>query len=1174
MSAYVGIAGALKRRTVRIMKLTAVLLTLAFLQVQANGLGQEVTLNVKGEKLEKVLSLIEKQTGYVFFTTADLLKKARPVTIQVRNEALSRTLDLCFKDQLLDYVIQGKTISVVERKAVPVSNPTSVNTDQFKKVNIIGRVLNEKDEPVAGATVMVKGSTYATATDEKGEFRLDEIEESSTLIITGANIETNEVKIRGRENVAIKVQSKIGINEAVVVTVNTGYQTFKPNEITGSVATISKEQLDQRIAPDVISKLEGITSGLAFNKKVDGTSALRVRGESTIFANPNPLIVIDNFPYDGDINNINPNDIESITVLKDAAAASIWGVQAGNGVIVIVTKKGKLKKPFRLELTSNLTITEKNDLFYSKTISPSDYIGLEKYLYKNGYYQGRLSDPTLPAVSPVIELLEKVTKGTLTEAEANARINAFQSNDIRHEYQDKLFRSPILQQYQVNFSGGTEKTAYYFSAGFDKNLASVKENSSNRITLTTQATFTPIKNLEFKTSIFYIESKTTTNGLTDVPNIYPYMSLVDQNGTPLSIPQRREGFEDTIASHNFQSWKFYPLREIDLNDRHNQNSDIRLVGGIKYSLFSGLSIEGSYQFERMNGHSEDLVSEKSYTIRNLLNKFAIVDANGNYIGSNYPTGGMLNQTFTSLKAHYGRATVNFNRLFGSHEISLISGVEAREVMTTLNASSLYGYNKNTGSFVIPDYINFFPQYPAGGNINLVDKNLGITVGGTTNRFRSYFGNASYTYNDKYTVSGSFRIDGSNYFGVSTNQKNVPLWSTGVKWDINKEQFFLKNTFSQFNIRASFGYNGNLAQNLAAIVVLKKVGNDAYTGLPYSQINNIPNPDLRWEKVQQVNVGLDFSLKSNRIMGSLDFYFKNGKDLIGDALLDPTSGVNQVRGNFSAMESKGFDLSLTSVNINKQFRWLTKILLNYTAETVTKYDVPNAASQYLTSFSGGIPIVGKPLYSLYSYQWAGLDPVTGDPRVILGDTLSKNYSSTNVKASDLIYSGRYNPPIFGSLQNSLEWNGFNLTFNISYKFNYYFRRTSINYSNLLDNITSGWKLSGTADYSKRWQKPGDEKLTDVPSFIYPLPGVSRDLLYNYSTVLVEKGDHIRLQFINFNYTIRKQKLRKLPVESLQLSFYVNNAAILWKATEQDIDPDYPYSNYPQPRSYSFGIKALF
>ena len=1155
------------------MRLTILLLVTGCLQAWAGG-AQTISLSLKNAPVEQAFRAIEKQTDYRFVYTKEDIAKANHVNLQVNNGSLADVLNLCFKDQPITYILNEKYI-VVKNKLEKDQNVRQAHEDP--PIDIKGKVLDETNNPIEGVTVSVKGTKKSTLTDANGDFFLHDVDANSILVFNSVNMEALEYGVKGATGFVMHLKAKItALGDVTVTPINTGYQVFKPNEITGSVTVITKQQLDGRIAPDIISKLEGITNGLAFNKDPKtGNNKLRIRGESTIFANANPLIVIDNFPYDGDINNINPNDVESITVLKDAAAASIWGVQAGNGVIVITTRKGKVNQPMRLEANTNITISGKPDLFYSPQLSPSSYINFESFLFNKGYYSAALSDPGKKAVSPIVEILNRRKLGQISANDSAMQIDRLRGNDLRYDMLKYIYRKPIYQQHQVNFSGGNARMNYYFSTGFDNDISSIIGKSSSRFTINSSSTFTPLKFIEFKIGYIYTENSSTNNGITVIPGIYPYMKLVDENGNENSIPQHREIFEDTIASHNFLNWKYYPLQERYLSNSKSTSNDTRLVAGLKLTILTGLSFEFSYQYEHSAQKGKNITSPQSYFIRDRYNSFAILN-NGNFIGSNYNSQqlnrGQLNSSDYDLIGHYGRASLNYiKNIRNKHSITGMAGFEVRQVSTESNSTRLYGYDDATGSFVVPNLFSSYSVYPSMNSASIDAPGSGLSSTGTLNRFRSCFGDIGYTYNSRYTLWGSGRLDGSNYFGVNTNQKTVPLWSTGFKWDISKEAFYKFSGIPNLSLRLTYGFNGNLNREIAAITTVQYLNGAIYTGLPYAVINNIPNPELRWERTAHLNFGFDFSSKNDRVSGSIEYFKKRGSDLIGDAPVDPTTGISQIKGNFSAMDSKGIDFRIGIKNISDRFRWNVVFNLSYAAENVTRYDVSPAALSYLNAYSLIIPLVGKPLYSLYSYRWAGLDPLTGDPRVYLNDTLNKDYTSTtinNIKINNLIYNGRYNPPITGSVFAGLSWKNFNVNLNFSYKLGYYFRRSSINYTSL----SNGWQ-NGHQDYDLRWQKPGDEIVTNVPSLSYPFSS-TRDDFYNNSDVLIEKGDHIRLQFINVSYDFDKLLFKRLSIKSIRVFLYANNIGIVWRANEKDIDPDYPYLSFPPSRTFSLGMKVLF
>jgi TonB-linked SusC/RagA family outer membrane protein len=1163
-------------KTLRIMKLTAVILLSACLAASANGHSQNVTLNLKDAPLEKVFNEIRKQTGYDFVYKTEVLEHASKVNVNVQNASLQQVLDLCFKDQPLTYKIFQSFIAVKSK-----DDPTILKEENVPPppIDVTGRVVNEKGEPVPGASVQVKGSsTKGTITDANGYFTLKAIDENATLVISAVNIEEYSIKVNGKTDLfTLNVKTKVTTGEEI--TVNTGYQILKPNEVTGSVIVITKEQLDKRVAPDLLSKLEGITNGLAFNKDaITGENRLRIRGESTIYGYTNPLIVVDNFPYPYEkINEINPNDVESVTILKDASASSIWGAQAGNGVIVITTKRGKTNQPLRLELNASTTITKKPDLFYVPYINSSDFIDFETFLFKQGRYSSSLSDPNMPALSPVVEILNSRALGLITSSDSASQINALRKYDWRNDFLNYLYRNSVNQQYQINLSGGGNKFGYYFSAGYDKALTNLVGSDNSRITFNNRTSFNPINNLEIQTEIAYLEGTTNSNSVSSNSNMYPYSRLVDENGKELPVRYHRAIWEDTIVNHGFLNWLYYPLQERELRSEKTKSYTTRLGASIKYKIYKGLTAEASYQYYHSIDKNTSLISSQSNYIRNQINRFAIVDNNGNFIRSNYPVGGQLNLATGEIFGQNGRIKVNYSHNWGNNSVVALLGADIREMRSEGNTSAFYGYNENTGSFISPDPITFYPTYmPSGpsGTSSLFPQNLGLSNYEQINRFRSYFTNASYTFKQRYTISGSARLDQANIFGVKTNQKGTPLWSAGGKWEISKESFYKSKFIPNLALRVSYGYQGNFSPDAVAVITLKYDGNPAtYTGLPTAQINNFPNPKLRWEKSGQLNIGLDFAAKNSTISGTIDYFRKNGKDLIGSSPIDPTTGISSLTGNFADMKSKGIDLSVSAHIFNaKTIKWTSSFIFNYAAEKITRYEVPNSNAQYLIGYKTSAPKVGYPIHGFFSYQWGGLDPTNGNPRIILGDSINETYSNAtlnSIKFEDLVFSGRYDPPYAGSLYNTISWKNLSLGFNITYKLGHYFRRQSINYS----AFETEWR-AGHSDYNLRWKIPGDETITNVPSFIYPSPSNIRDQFYLNSTALVERADHIRLQFINVNYQVNLDILKKIGLINLNLYFYANNIGILWKANKHGIDPDYPYMSYPPPRSYSFGLKAGF
>jgi len=1165
-----------------VMKLTTALILIGCLQVSAKGFTQEsITLSEKNAPLEKVFKKIKQQTGYYFVHRDEWLKQAHNVDINVKDAPLSEVLEICFRNQPITYSIVGKTV-IIKLKEVAKNTPPL----EAPPIDVRGRVVNEKGEPVVGATITVKGTSRATSTDEKGEFILNGVDENATLIISSVSNEQQEIKLNGRNEINVQLKTKVTELAGVAVAVNTGYQEIPKERATGSFATVNEVQLDRRVATDIISKLQGIASGLLFTKDLkSGDRKLSIRGRSTIFANDQPLIVVDNFPYEGDINNINPNDVESITLLKDAAAASIWGVRAGNGVIVITTKRGIRNQPLRVELTSNITIGNKPDLFYDPNyLSAPEFITLEDTLFRRGFYNADFTATDRRPVSPGVEIFLKRKNGQITPGDSAALFAPLYTYDVRRDLEQYFYRRAVNQQYAINFSGGTDKIVYFFSGGFDKNLASAVGNENTRVTLTSQNVFTPIENLDITAVIAYTQANTETdNTLADVrtgglqnKNIYPYARLTDDQGNPVTIVKDyRTSFVDTVSTNRgLLNWKYVPIDELGLTENKTKLSDIRIMTAIKYKFIRGLSAEIRYQYEKQNIQGRIYQNQETYYARNLINQFS--SGSGASLVRNIPLGGILSPTYNDLVSHSGRGQINYSANWEKNDLVAIAGIEVREARNDQNAYRLYGYNDDVATYGLVNPTTFYTLYPSG-NLGIISD--GVSNSGRLDRFRSYYTNAAYTYNDRYTLSASGRIDQSNYFGVNANQRSVPLWSVGVKWDIDREKFYASKLLPVLRVRATYGFNGNLDKTVTAYTTVL-YGNQSLISAPRATIRNAPNDDLRWEKTGMVNLGIDFAFKNRVVSGSLEYFSRKGIDIMGDEILAPSTGyTNPVsnttafRGNFSTIKGQGVDIQLYSRNIDRIFKWTTGLLFTYATDKVLDYNAPISFATYVALANGSqgviYPMEGKPVYGVYSYRWGGLDPATGDPRGFVADTISKNYGQTNnpTQAADIVYNGPARPEIFGGITNFFAWKRLSLSANIIYKFRYSFRRSSINYSTLFNS----WY--GHKDFTNRWQKPGDEKITDVPSIPTGI-NTNRDLFYANSEVLIEKGDHIRLQDVTLSYDLSRNQWSKLPVKEIQLYIYLNNIGILWRANDLDLDPEFPIGGIPLPRSISFGAKIEF
>ena len=1181
------------RQTLLAMKLTVILLTAALISVHANVLAQNVTYKSKEVTLEKLFSVIKQQTGFAFFYNDEDLKAAKPVTVDFNNTPLIAALDQSLKNQPVNYSIQGKTIFIAAR---PVPKPTAaiaIDAAGNAVIDVHGVVKDEAGKPAAGVVVSVKGINKGTTTNENGEFTLTGVDSNAILVFSSVNMETYETKLNGRSDIALVMKAKVSQLEDVAVQVNTGYQTIPKERTTGSLVHIDNAMLNRTTSSNIIDRINGIANGVLFTPgQTPGTTsssgnkaAITIDGRSTINSNPNPLIVVDNFPYDGDLSNINPNDVESIDILRDAAAASIWGAFSGNGVIVITTKKGKFNQAPRVSFNSNVTIASKPDLYYSPIMSSSDYIAVEQFLYGKGFYTSSISSSSHPALSPVVDILAKRAAGQITAADSAAQINALKGQDIHNDLSKYYYQNQVNQQYALNVEGGGINNKYFFSAGFDKNISSLINNGYSRVTLDAKNTYSFLKNkLEFSAEVIYTQSNTKNNSSNFSTNAL-YLQLADANGNALAVPTSyRLGYVDTAGQGKLLDWHNKPLDELNAQDNTTRLLDYRLNLSLKYKIIPGLEASVYYYYDNGASANNNYRSQQTFFTRDLINKYSQLNYSTKAVTYKVPLGGILDNRNVNYTTNHIRAQINYTHTWKSvHALNVLAGGEVKGFNSKAANNRLYGYNPDIASSTLVDYVGLYPLFYSTGTA-LIPNNTSQSF--STNNFISYYGLAAYTYSNRYSLTLSGRKDESNIFGVNANQKGVPLYSAGLGWDISRENFYHVKWLPYLKLKVTDGYQGNVNYSVSSYTTATISNGFNVWGALVGSVSNPPNPSLRWETDNIVNIGIDFATKNNMLSGSLEYFTKKGKDLIGPSLVDPTTGLSSFTGNVANIQTHGVNVALTfRKNIFSQLSYSGSLNFSYVLDKITQYysststisSYTTTGGQNLKAAGAPFPLVGKPLYSLLAFRWAGLDSV-GNPRVLLDGQVSENYAglSSSTNFDNLKYMGPATPPIFGNFLNTFSWKQFSLSFNILYKFGYYFRRPSIYYTSLFTAYPGG---AGNPDWALRWQNPGDEKNTNVPSMIYPANG-NRDVTYLNSDILVEKADHIRLQDITVSYDFSKNHFAKFPFQSCKIYLVASNVGILWRANHYGIDPDFVPANgtignsFPLPRTIAAGLKIFF
>lgn len=1151
------------------MRLTTIFMIVGLVQVSAASLAQKVNLSKNNIAFSQVFTEIRKQTGYGVVVSTPNLKLSQKINVNFKGQDLEQVLAILLAGRDLNFTIEDKTVVIAEAE----KSVGQKIIDYFINIDVKGRIVDEKNQPLVGASVLIKGTAKAVTTNEKGEFAFNNVDEKAVLIISYLGYQSKEIPVKKNLGDIQLLPATAKLDE-VNVTVNTGYQSLPRERATGSFSTVDNKMLNKQVTVNIMDRLSTAANGIVVDNGHDDVPQMMVRGLSTIRGPKDPLIVVDNFPYEGNINNINPNIVESITVLKDAAASSIWGARAANGVIIITTKKARFEDPLHIDFNLSYTLGKKPDLDYLPVISSSDFIDVEQELFNKGFYDTDINSTIeYPVLSPVVDLLNKAKNGQITSEYAQQQINQLRNIDVRDQFEKYMYVPLKNRQYALNMASGGKNLSWNSSLGYDDNSGDLDEKYQ-RLNLRFQNVWQPLKQLTLTSAIWLMQTH-TKSGRSGYGNILvksnglPYMQFADENGNALVVPKEyNQDYKTSLGNGKLLDWNYYPLTDWQHNISTGKSTEFVLSTGLNYKLAKGLEAEIKYQWQKRDGISETLRDEQSYYARTNVNQFTVLNTDGT-VEYNMPKGGILDKTNSGASAHNIRGQLNWNQTWADHNIAAIAGAEIRDIKTDYLSNTFYGYNPDQLTFTNVDYNRWYPTLIGWGS-NFLG---GGSLGKTTNRFVSLYANAAYTFKNRYTISASARKDASNLFGLKTNDQWNPFWSAGVAWNLSNEDFYNVNGLPYLKLRGSYGFNGNIDPAMVAATTIGfQASVSSYTGAPTATFTNFYNPNLRWETVRVLNIAADFATQNNRIAGSIEYYQKKGDNLFGVNPMDYTTGISSLVWNVAAMKGTGLDIELRTLNINRGVKWQTVFNFSKYHDKVTRYYLH---STYGNSFVNSLVISGlkgKPVYSIFGYKWGGLDPQTGDPIGYLDGLPSKDYAritGTGTDVRDLDYFGSAVPTNYGNFTNTFSYKQFGLDVGISYKLGYWFRRPSVSYNTLFDQ----WL--GHSDYALRWQKPGDEAFTNVPSNLYTTNS-NRDYFYAGSSVLIEKGDHIRIQYINLSYTLDKNLWLNMPLTSLQVYANVNNLGILWQASKSGRDPDYNMGNFAlkPPVQFIFGLRAKF
>ena len=677
-----------KHYFIRVMKLTIILMVIGLVQVHASSYSQTITLKKTNLSLTELALEVKKQTGFVISGSSIVLKDTKPVSVDVVEMNLDQFLDLVFDDQYITYKKEGKSIvlSVVDAAARP-SSPTVITIPQ-ERFDVNGIVTDTLGNPISGVSVLIVGTRTGTATDTRGRFSLADVPRNSTLRFR--SIGYADIVRKATEEMNVVLLTQVGsIDE---VTINTGYQTISQERATGAVTTVTSDQLDNRFTPNIMNNLEGRVAGL-----VNYGDQMTIRGTGTLFAETSPLLVVDGLPVEMAYEDLNPYDIESVTILKDAAAAAIYGARASNGVIIVATKRASKLNKIDIEVSSNLMAWQKRNVNYADNwyMTPEQQVDMENEYYRWYYNEAPTAANNLTStgqalagtgsfnmnIGPIQYAHYQLRTGAISQTELDSRMEQYRRNNFAKDYADHILKRRVLQMHNLAVRNRTENFQSNLVLNYRGDNTGTIHDRDDQLNVFYKGTYDMTKWMSINFSVNNIFQRGTERQGNYVENtldpfsLPAYYSLFNADGTQANISPGWTHYYNPYTSWvednpALQPMHYYILDEIHKNKHKNQRQSTRYHGELLFRIMDGLSVNTQYVYEVNRQSSENYSEADSYVMRLMRNVYSIRNTNGSYRYMIPQTGGRLASENRQGDHWTARAQLNFSRVFRNRQTPL------------------------------------------------------------------------------------------------------------------------------------------------------------------------------------------------------------------------------------------------------------------------------------------------------------------------------------------------------------------------------------------------------------------------------------------------------------------------------------------------------------------------
>ena len=1169
------------------MRITVLFVLLFCFYAEASS--QKVSLRVKNMNLYMVLLQLKNQTGVRMLYDADYTKQVKCADATFFEKDIKDVLSQLLNNTKLIYKEVNSTFVI-----------SKASEQEDKTIKLTGTVKDVQGTPLPGVTVVIKGTTIGVSTDAQGNFTLNvKQQETLTLVFSFVGMKTKEVVATPNKAMTITLDEDTQTIEEVVIT---GYQVVDKRKNTSAITSVKAADImrpgittiDQMLEgqiPDLISMTNSGEIGVA--------PKLRIRGTSTLIGNREPLWVIDGIIQHDPVNispeelndpdyvnrignaisGLNPQDIERIDVLKDASATALYGAKAANGVIVITTKRGHIGDPI---ISYNMTGTYKIRPRYSdrniNVMNSEERIEFSKELLLDNYL--------FPSGMSLVgyEYLYSQLYNNLITYEEFTRQTA-QMKKQNTDWFKILGEDSFSSQHTISITGGSEKIRYYSSVGYTDDNDFIRFNKNDRYTasLNLDINFKDDLSLLFdlsgnKTTKKYYQQEVS-------PIDYAY-------NTNRAIPIKNE--DGTLhyykKPYSIYLYNFNILNELNNSGNKQESSSFTMKANLLYSPLSWLKLNGTFSYTLSNTELESYWDAKTYHAATL--RYGEYGEEFDAEQTTLPGGGELTQSLTRNETYTVRLQLDINKYLGKnehHNINASIGVETNSTHYKETTTTNRGYYPDRGMQFAVFNVGDYPKYD-----NWQAANKASITDNQTNMLSAY-ASISYSYQYWITLNANARYDGSNKFGSQSNDKLLPVWSVSLSYS-PLEQIGGSDFFDYLQLKFSYGYQGNMLDNQSPEVIIKKLPMNSYFNELVSEVDIYPNPDLKWERTNSLNGGIEFSILNHRVMISSDVYYKKTNDAFMEKNISRVNGLAAYTINSGKIINKGYNVSLTLSPIHSDnIRWMLSTSISKSYNRIESR--PSTDEYDLTNFLNGTVIAkGKAVNTFYSYKFRGLNPINGGPLFDDYEEFPERLygkSKHDVFTSILEASGSREPKLSGGINNTVNFWNFRLNINFAY---------SMGAKTRLFQVYEGTRFTAEQNINRiflnRWQRPGDEKYTDIPAAIsakdpgyteysnhwsvfannlVPQLASSKWEMYNYSDLRVVSANYLKCTNLSLTYMFSKQLLEKWQLTRLELSLSASNPFIFCSSKLKGQTPTqggFTKIQLSERPTFSFGLNVSF